>query len=352
MNGLKRPRLRLLHRRTVVEPVYRSGISAAIGIRYGGIGSIFMFHHVVHDVSAHLNGDLYVSARFFSAWLASLRKNGVDIISMSDAVERIRDPGPRPSKRRFVVITLDDGYADNFTCALPILEKFNAPFTLYVTTDLVERGGGLWWIGLERLIARNDAIEVAPMQKRFTISSLRAKTAALYEITDWVTVDIERRAPMLRDVFDRYGVSVIDSTDEAGLSREQLRALARHTLATIGGHTTGHRDLTGLNEQQAYREISDNKIFLENLLDIPIEHFAYPYGACSRREAVLAGRAGFKTATTTRMGCLFPEHSDDLLALPRSEGDGSRMWLSFMHAQRHGVRRFIESHGGCPVVKI
>ena len=352
MNGLKRPRLRLLRRRAVVESVYRSGLSAAIGIRYGGIGSIFMFHHVVPDVSTHLNGDLYVSARFFSAWLASLRKNGVDIISMSDAVERIRDPGPRPSKRRFVVITLDDGYADNYTCALPILEKFNAPFTLYVTTDMVERGGYLWWIGLERLIARNDAVEISPMQKRFAASSLPDKKAALDEITDWVAVDIERRAPLLRETFERYGVSVIDATDEAGLSQEQLRALARHPLATIGSHTTGHRDLTGLNEEQAYREISDNKLFLENLLYIPIEHFAYPYGACSRREANLAAQAGFKTATTIRMGCLFPEHSDDLLALPRSEGDGARMWLSFMHAQRHGVRRFIQSRGGCPVVKI
>ncbi len=352
MNGLKRPPLRLMRRRSIVESVYRSGLSAAIGIRYGGIGSIFMFHHVVPDVSAHLNGDLYVSARFFNAWLASLRKSSVDIISLSDAVGRIRDPGPRPSKRRFVVITLDDGYADNFTCALPILEKFNAPFTLYVTTDLVERGGSLWWIGLERLIARNDAIEVAPMQKRFAISSLRAKTAALYEITDWAVLNIERRAPMLRAVFDRYGVSALDATDEAGLSREQLRALARHPLATIGGHTTGHHDLTGLNEQEAYREMSDNKLFLENLLDIPIEHFAYPYGACSRREADIAGQAGFKTSTTTRMGCLFPEHADDLLALPRCEGDGARMWLSFMHVQRHGLRRFIESRGGCPVVKI
>ena len=352
MNGLKMPRLRLLRRRAVVESVYRSGLSAAIGIRYGGIGSIFMFHHVVPDVSAHLNDALYVNARFFSAWLASLRKNGVDIISLSDAVERIRDPGPRPSKRRFVAITLDDGYADNFTCALPVLEKFNAPFTIYVATDLVERGRGLWWIGLERLIAQNNAVEVPPMQKRFATSSLADKKTALDEITDWVAADIERRAPLLRDVFNRYRISAIDATDEAGLSQEQLRALARHPLATIGGHTTAHRDLTALNERQAYREISDNKLFLENLLHIPIEHFAYPYGACSTREAALAAQAGFKTATTTRMGCLFPEHRDHLLALPRSEGDGARMWLSFMQLQRHGTRRFIQSRGGPPVVKI
>lgn len=352
MKGLKMPRLRLLRRRAIVEPIYRSGLSAAIGIRYGGIGSIFMFHHVVPDVSAHLNGALYVTDRFLSAWLASLCKNGVDIISLSDAVKRILDPGPRPSKRRFVAITLDDGYADNLTCALPVLEKFNAPFTIYVTTDVVERGRGLWWIGLERLIARKDAIEVAPMGKRFAIPSLSEKATALDEITDWVAVSIERRAPLMRDVFDRYGVSVIDATDDAGLSREQLRALARHPLATIGGHTTRHRDLTGLNEQEAYREISDNKLFLENLLDIPIEHFAYPYGACGAREADLAAQAGFKTAVTTQMGCLFPEHSDNLMALPRSEGDGARMWISFMQIQRYGVRRFIQSRGGCPVVKI
>lgn len=352
MNGLKRPRLRLMRRRAVVESIYRIGLSAAIGIRYGGIGSIFMFHHVVPDVSAHLNGDLYVSARFLSAWLASLHKNRVDIISLSDAVELIRDPGPRPSKRRFVAITLDDGYADNFTRALPIFEKFNAPFTLYVTTDMIECGGYLWWIGLERLIARNDAVEVAPMQKRFAISSLRDKKAALDDITEWVAADIERRAPMLRETFDLCGVSVADATHAAALSQEQLRALARHPLATIGGHTTAHPDLTALNEQQAYREISDNKLFLENLLHIPIEHFAYPYGACGEREAALAAQAGFKTATTTRMGCLFPEHGADLLALPRCEGDGARMWISFMHAQRNGVRRFIESRGGCPVVKI
>lgn len=116
--------------------------------------------------------------------------------------------------------------------------------------------------------------------------------------------------------------------------------------ATLGGHAAGHRNVTGLNEQEVSREIADNKLFPENLLHIPIEHFAYPYGACREREAALAGRVDFETAATTRMGCLFPEHKDNILALPRSEGNGTRMWLRFMHVQRHGVRRLIESRGG------
>lgn len=59
MNGLMIPRLRLMPRRAGVESVYHSGLSPVIDICYG---SIFLFHHVVPDVSVPLNGDLYVSA--------------------------------------------------------------------------------------------------------------------------------------------------------------------------------------------------------------------------------------------------------------------------------------------------
>ncbi len=146
--------------------------------------------------------------------------------------------------------------------------------------------------------------------------------------------------------------SFASGSKDTGLSREQLCTLADHPLATIGGHTTSHPELTGLGEEEAYREMYSNKAFLENLCGRPVDHFAYPHGVGGVREAFLARRAGFKTALTIRPGCLFPEHRDSLLFLPRCAADGSRMWLSFMHAQRHGTRRFIESRGGCPAVTL
>lgn len=344
--------MRYLNVRHVWNLLYGSGISAAIGRRYAGIGAIFTFHHVVPDVSTHLNGNLYVSAGFLDTWLTSLHKAGVKVISMNDAVKRIREPGLHSPRRRFVVMTFDDGYADNIAHALPILEKWNAPFSIHVTTDMIERSGYLWWLGLERLLQTHNMVDVTPMKRRFTTSSLQEKANALAEVTHWVGADVGQRAPLLRDVFNRYGVSVSAATNEAGLSRDQLRALGRHPLATIGGHTTTHSDLTRLGEAEAYREMSDNKAFLEDILGIPVEHFAYPYGACGEREATLAAKAGFRTAVTVRTGCLFPEHRDNFLLLPRCVGKGSRMWLSFMHAQRHGVQRFIASRGGCPVVTL
>lgn len=352
IGGPLAPRLGLLRRRAAWALLRHSGLAAAIGRRYAGIGSIFGFHHVVPDVSAHLDGELYVGTDFLAAWLASLRKAGVEPISLDDAVGRIRDPGPRPSRRRFVVVTFDDGYADVVEHALPVLERYGAPFTLYVTTDLVEGGGCLWWLGLERVIRTNDTVDVTPMGKRFAASSRREKAAALAEVSAWVEADVPRRAALLRGVFERCGVAPGAVAAEAGLSREQLRALGRHPLATIGGHTTGHPWLAALSEAEAYRETADNKAFLENVCDRAIDHFAYPHGyrAHGEREAVLAGKAGFRTAVTGRPGCLFPEHRDHLLRLPRCAVGGSRTWPGFLHAQRHGAQRFIASRGGPPVV--
>lgn len=334
------------------ELLYRSGLSAAVGRGYAGIGAIFAFHRVAPDVSARLDRELYVSAGFLEAWLASVRKAGVPVVSMDEAVERIRDPGPRPSGRRFVVVSFDDGYADVVAHALPMLERFDAPFTVHVTTDLVDGRGCPWWLGLERLFRENDAVDVAPMERAFPAGSLEEKRSAAAEVTAWVAADEEQRAPLLRRVFDRYGVSLGAAAREAGLSLEQLRALGRHPLATVGGHTTSHPDLTKLGEAQAYREMADNKAWLEDVCGSPVRHFAYPHGACGLREAALARKAGFETAATVRSGCLFPEHRDHLLALPRCPVRGSRMWLSFLHAQRHGVPRFIQSRGGCPVATL
>lgn len=339
-------------RKTTWDLLYRSGLSAAIGRRYAGIGSIFAFHRVVPEVAAHLNGELYVSVQFLADWLAALHKAGVELISMSDAVERIEDPGRHSSKRRFVVVTFDDGYADNLAHALPVLERYEVPFTVYVTTALVEGSGYLWWLGLEHLLRMNEAVEVPPMERRFAAASIEEKVRTIAQVERWVWADLGPRASMLRDVFNQYGVSLSAVTREAGLSREQLREFGDHPLATIGGHTAGHPDLTSLSPSQAYREMSDNKTFLENLCGCPVDHFAYPHGAGGAREAALVGKAGFKTAVTNKQGCLFPQHRDHLLGLPRHPCLGSRMWLSFAHAQRHGARHFIGSRGGCPVVAL
>ena len=344
---MRKPRLGLLRRRAAWEVLGRSGISRVVGRRYAGLGSVFAFHRVAPAHSAGADPDLTVTSVLLEAYLRSLRRAGVEVISSGEAVERLGAP---PSARPFVVIHFDDGYRDTLRCALPLLEAFGAPFTVFPATTLVENRGASWWIGLDRLVRTRETVEVAPMERRFDTSSARRKARAGRTVSEWVRADLPHRAPQLRAVFDRYRISVSAAEAEAGLSRDELRALARHPLATVGGHTTSHPDLTALEVSAASREIRENRIWLETLCERPVAHFTFPYGRGGEREARLAAEAGFTTAFTTTGGGLFPEHRDRLLFLPRHPVAGSRTTLRSLEAERRGVRRFLESRAGSPLV--
>lgn len=337
--------------RMATDALYWSGASRVIDVRYGGLGTVFSFHSVVPDLSRHLYPTYRSTVGFLDRWLAALRAKGIDIVDLDEAVRRLGTSGAR----RFVVLTFDDGYADNLVHALPVLERHAAPFTVYVTDEMISRRLDCWWIGLERLFADNDEVEIAPMDRRWSVATLDAKIAAYREALLWVHGDLAVRPTLLRDTFVRHGVDIARLADEAGLTEEQLRTLGGHRLATIGGHTVRHLSLATLDEDEARREMADNKAALEAVVEKPVTHFAYPFGdagACGAREARLAKEVGYKTAVTLRPGCLFPDHRDHPHLLPRVSPNGRCEWLSFMHTKMHGLGRLIASRGGDPIVTV
>ena len=62
------------------------------------------------------------------------------------------------SPRRFVCITIDDGYRDTLQWAYPILKRYEVPFAVYIPTSFPDRLGELWWLALEAVVARNNRI--------------------------------------------------------------------------------------------------------------------------------------------------------------------------------------------------
>lgn len=302
--------------RVAVEFLYRSGISRAAARWHAGRGAIYMFHSVVPDRTAHLNPDLRTSPLFLDRLLANLRAADIDILSIGDLADRLQPH----DKRRFVVITFDDGYADNLTHALPIFEKYAAPLTAYVSTGMVTRTLNCWWIALERLFLKHSAVELPAMGRKWVFSRFADRALAYREACEWVCCDVRSRTSLLSCSFARYGLSMPDINNDIGLSLDQLKELARHPLVTIGGHTTSHPNLAQLPEAEARREIVDNKEFLEPLVGKPVEHFAYPFGGastCGAREGRLAREAGYKTAVTTRHACITERDLQDIHQLPR-----------------------------------
>ncbi len=123
---------------------------------WGGV-PVLMYHRVDAVVPPGAVGrDLTVSPESFAAQLAYLRAHRVRTLTAAElARELARGRQPRDA----VVLTFDDGYEDAATTALPILRKYGARGTFYVSSGFVGTPGHVTWRELRDM--RDAGMEVA-----------------------------------------------------------------------------------------------------------------------------------------------------------------------------------------------
>ena len=308
--------------------LYLTGAHNLLRPIFAGVGAIFMLHHVrpARDTEFQPNHHLEIAPEFLRAMLTHLRSEGVDIITMDEVHQRLVEGN---FSRRFACFTLDDGYRDNRDFALPVMREFEAPFTVYVASDFAEGIGRLWWIALEMAIARASTIETeiggAPV--RLDTVTPAAKQAAFDRLHDWLRglnePDIQREISAL---CARNGVDEVAICRDLCMSWDELKQFAEDPSISFGAHSITHCNLARQTGEVATREMAVSRARIEDALQRPVLHLAYPYGdkiAAAAREFALAYATGFKTAVTTRPGMIFPESADHLTALPRVSLNGN-----------------------------
>jgi peptidoglycan/xylan/chitin deacetylase (PgdA/CDA1 family) len=309
--------------------LYFTGAHYLLRPIFSGVGAIFMLHHVRprRDAEFQPNHHLEVAPEFLRAILAYLRSRCVDIITMDEVRQRLIE---RNFSRRFACFTLDDGYRDNRDFALPVMREFEAPFTVYVTSDFARGTGRLWWIALETVIAKASSIEagIGGVAARLDASTPAAKQAAFDRLHDWLRGlpgehDIQREIAAL---CAHHGVDEAAICRDLCMSWDELKRFAEDPLITIGAHSITHCNLAMQTKATASHEMAVGCARIESALQRRVVHLAYPYGdkiAAGPREFALAHAAGFKTAVTTRPGMIFPESADHMTALPRVSLNGN-----------------------------
>ena len=309
--------------------LYFTGAHYLLRPIFSGVGAIFMLHHVRprRDGEFQPNRHLEVAPEFLRAMLAHLRSRGIDIITIDDVHQRLIE---RNFSRRFACFTLDDGYRDNRDFALPLMREFEAPFTVFVASDFAQGTGRLWWIALEMVIAKSSSIELAigGTMTRLDTSTPALKQAAFDRLHDHLRSlpgegDIHREIGAL---CARHGVDEAAVCRELCMSFDELKPFAQDKLITIGAHSITHCNLARQPKEIARSEMVTSRARIEDALQRPVVHLAYPYGdkiAAGAREFALAQAAGFKTAVTTRPGMIFPESASHLTALPRVSLNGN-----------------------------
>lgn len=329
----------------VLHGLHWTGLLPVFRRIWAGRAVIIMFHEIQRDFRHELMTG--TSIELFHQCLSLLQRQKWKIVSLDECLRALSEN--EMNEPRYAVITFDDGYRDVRSVALPILEQYEAPFTVYVPTGAPTRTMESWWLGLREVFRRADRVTIDPMNTEFDCPDFLSKKAGLKAVTKWVHADY-RRAASLRSTFERYGISLSALNAAYFMDERDLQTLSRHPLASIGGHTTSHAALATLDPAASLTELEANRKYLEVLLGLPVRNLAYPYGtpgACGRLEEYLAEQAGFSTAVTTRKGHLNGPNLNRF-ALPRI-GVGCHMeaQMSFeanlngVHAASQALKRAV-----------
>jgi peptidoglycan/xylan/chitin deacetylase (PgdA/CDA1 family) len=289
---------------------------------YGGRGSILALHRVRPAGEAarmSFNRRLEITPEELESCIIGLRRRRFEFVSMDEVPARLT----RKSGRRFVAVTLDDGYRDNLRHAYPLFRKHGIPFTVYVANCFPNGTAVMWWYLLELLLQSTDRVRASldagdldlpastDTEKEEAFSTLGpmlafASTVELKQRLDALVVDWrERSRELVRD---------------HALSWSEVAQLGSDEHVTIGAHTLNHLPLSRLSDSEVRSEVTGSREELEERSGKPVRHFAYPYGgraACGPREFALVNASGFTTGVTTRQGNLFREHIAFPSALPR-----------------------------------
>ncbi|MDD3462268.1 MAG: polysaccharide deacetylase family protein [Sulfurospirillaceae bacterium] len=198
-----------------------------------------------HMVSPHLPKNnskfnrLRVPPSEFEKQLQWLKKNGWISMTMSE-LTKCDFAVPKT-----VVITFDDGYADNYTNAFPLLKKYGMKATIYLVVNRFEN---------------NWAVDKDTKQSSEELNK--------------------------QDM----------------LSHEMVQEMLASELIEFGSHTLNHANLPALSIEQKKEEIVCSKKILQDVHGIVCQSFAYPFGFFDSTDVSLVKEAGYANAVTTKNG--------------------------------------------------
>jgi peptidoglycan/xylan/chitin deacetylase (PgdA/CDA1 family) len=204
-----------------------------------------------HALSPGWRADLSTTPERFERQISLLLARGYRCVTFSEAVGGA-------ANGRIVAVTFDDAYRSVLELARPILDRLDAPATVFVPTDPIGSPGPLRWPGIDRWLGGCHERELTPM----SWAELRSLEAAGWE---------------------------------------------------IGSHTGSHPHLTQLDDDSLRGELTRSKAACEEHLTRACTSLAYPYGDVDPRVVAATARAGYRAAA----GLPKRLHSQDALNWPR-----------------------------------
>lgn len=257
--------------------------------------------------------------RVFEAQMALLSRV-YRVVTLDQLCQELAEAGSETtSSRQAVAITFDDGYRDLYTYALPVLRKFSLPATVYLTASAIETGEAPWYdrIFAQVMASRSETLEfegAAP--GRFQLSSPASRLHAASEVIRALRQNYSNQERVAACAVLESKMDVpAEILKNRMLSWEHVREMQTAGFA-FEGHTMNHPVVSRLAACELEHELADSKRLLEEKLQKPVTHFAYPFGSLadlSSETCSLIPRYGYCSAASTIWGINTPATSPYLL---------------------------------------
>lgn len=219
------------------------------------------------------NRELEVTPDFLERAINENIANGSRFVSTDEFMKAATGRLPYFGKR-LINITFDDGFGDIYHYAYPIMLKYRIPFTVYLTTDMPDGNADLWWLQLENLVNGDEGL-FEDMVRR------------IYDSGQNMSKVMHRMTQSQPD---------LDLVKTLSLSWEQLGRMCSEGLCTIGSHTVSHPRLDSLSENEVERELRVSKQRIEEVLNVEVKHFSFPYGFNNDAVMQAVWKAGYMSA--------------------------------------------------------
>jgi peptidoglycan/xylan/chitin deacetylase (PgdA/CDA1 family) len=317
-------------------------------------GALILMYHRVTELSNDPNF-LAVTPKHFAEQMDVIRRHCIPI-QLKELVEAPRN-GKVP--KQAVVVTFDDGYADNLHEAAPLLERYEIPATVFVTAGQVGSQREFWWDELDCLLLQPGNLpsrlhlNVNGSTFDFQLDEASTYTEEDYRRNrDWHIAREDDPGPrqqlfrkllaamsvlpgaerekLVNDLLVWAGADPIARPTHRPLTVDELIRLQKCRLMEVGAHTMTHPMLAKLPEVHQRSEIKQSKQALEAILNRPVTSFAFPFGSSSPKTVAIVRDEGFVCACSTRADVV--SMRTDCFQLPRlcvRDWDGERFagWL-------------------------
>lgn len=262
-----------------------------------------------------------------------------DIISVAELIDQI---SKKQLRNNTICITFDDGYADNFLEAKPLLEKYNCPATFFIASNYIGSNKLFWWDQLEDIILGSPVLpqtilfNIRGEEYKFSVANTKLADSDINKQKHWqwpneaptercelylkiwevlLPHDYIEIASVIQQLCTQTNYQTLAPEGKIPMNVNQLKLMSSVGLFDLGIHTNTHPALPFHSKEYQLQEMLACRNFLQPSYQQQLNTIAYPYGKFNEATLHAVKEAGIKAAFTTNEKMVTKK--SDLLSLGR-----------------------------------